>query len=101
MRTRLLLLAAGLFALPPATGRAEPVRFNRDVLPILADTCFPCHGPDGARRKAGLRLDREEDARRVRDGHAAVVPGKLDASELVRRITSDDPDERMPPKGSG
>src|SRR5207244_4322371 len=61
------------------------------VLPILADKCFACHGPDAGKRKGKLRLDREEDARRVL--------GK--SSELVRRITAADPDERMPPKGSG
>src|SRR6478736_4542777 len=92
MRTRPLLTAAVALMLP-AAGRAEPVRFNRDVLPILADKCFACHGPDAAKRQADLRLDREADARKVL--------GKPDASELVRRITSADPDERMPPKGSG
>src|SRR5262245_35691219 len=92
-----LLVAA---VLPIAAG-AEPLRFNRDVLPILADKCFHCHGPDSARRKADLRLDREEDAKRKRDNGIAVVPGKPDESELVRRITSKDTEERMPPKGSG
>src|SRR5262245_42674622 len=92
MRTRPLLIAIVLLVLP-AAGRGERVRFNRDVLPILADKCFACHGPDSTKRKAGLRLDREEGARKV--------VGKPDASELVRRITSDDPEERMPPKGSG
>ena len=94
MRFRSVLTAVAAVALAlPATGRAESVRFNRDVLPILADRCFACHGPDSAKRKAGLRLDREADARKA--------VGKPDASELVRRITSADPDERMPPKGSG
>src|SRR5262245_27780638 len=86
MRTGPLMIAALLAV--PAPGRAEPVRFNRDVLPILADKCFACHGPDAAKRKANLRLDREEGARKV-------------LSELVRRVTSNDPDERMPPKTSG
>jgi Protein of unknown function (DUF1553)/Protein of unknown function (DUF1549)/Concanavalin A-like lectin/glucanases superfamily/Planctomycete cytochrome C len=94
MRTRPLLPAvAGIVLVLPAIGRADPVRFNRDVLPILADKCFACHGPDAAKRKAGLRLDREEGARKV--------VGKPDASELVRRITSSDADERMPPMDSG
>src|SRR6476661_2931392 len=92
MRTRPLLTAAVVLVLP-AAGRAEPVRFNRDVLPILADKCFACHGPDAAKRKADLRLDREEAARKVL--------GKVEASELVRRVTTADPDERMPPKASG
>jgi hypothetical protein len=87
MRTRSLLIPVALLAVP-AAGRAEPVRFNRDVLPILAEKCFACHGPDAAKRKANLRLDREEGARKV-------------LSELVRRVTSNDPEERMPPKASG
>src|SRR5262245_14539298 len=86
-------LIVALVILFPATGRSEPVRFNRDVLPILADTCFACHGPEAAKRKGKLRLDQEKDARRVL--------GKVEASELVRRITAADADERMPPKGSG
>jgi hypothetical protein len=93
MRSRPLLAVAGITLLFPAAGRADPVRFNRDVLPILADHCFACHGPDAGKRKAGLRFDREADARKA--------VGKPGASELVRRITSDDPEERMPPKGSG
>jgi len=67
---------------------AEPVRFNRDVLPILADQCFSCHGPDRAKHEANVRLDREDGARKV-------------PSELVRGVTSNDPEERMPPKASG
>lgn len=77
------------------------MRFNRDVLPILADKCFHCHGPDSARRKGNLRLDREDDVLRKRDGHAAIVPSKPGDSELIRRINSKDADEKMPPKGSG
>src|SRR3954465_14907609 len=91
MRTCLPLIAVAIVL--PAAGRADPVRFNRDVLPILADHCFACHGPDAAKRKGKLRLDREADARKVL--------GQPEASELVRRVTSADPDERMPPKGSG
>lgn len=99
MVTRTLSLA--VVVLVPVSAWSEPIRFNRDVLPILADKCFHCHGPDRARRKADLRLDREEDAKRQHDGHAAIVAGKPDESELVRRITSKDPDEQMPPKSSG
>jgi hypothetical protein len=82
-----LLAALGPGAAPPT----PPVRFGRDVLPILSAHCFQCHGPDANARKAKLRLD-------TRDGALGVVtPGKVDDSELVRRITSDDADERMPP----
>src|SRR5687767_6645679 len=54
----------------------ETVRFNRDVLPILADHCHACHGPDKASRKAGLRLDRREAAvAELESGERAIVPG--------------------------
>jgi hypothetical protein len=79
----------------------ESVEFNRDIRPILADTCYPCHGPDRAKRKAGLRLDQESSAKADRDGRRAIVPGDRAASELVRRITARDDDERMPPVKSG
>jgi Protein of unknown function (DUF1553)/Protein of unknown function (DUF1549)/Planctomycete cytochrome C len=83
-------------------GFAEgPVDYNRDVRPILAENCYACHGPDANARKAGLRLDRKEEALRERNGGAAVVPGDLDSSELVLRIVDDDPDARMPPPKSG
>lgn len=75
---------------PQAAGRLE---YNRDVRPILAENCFACHGPDSAARKADLRLDRRAAA--VESG--AIVPGNPDESELIRRILSVDPEERMPP----
>ena len=73
------------------------IRFNRDVRPILSDKCWACHGPDEKTRQADLRLDTDEGAKTVRDGHAAIVPGDLAKSELVRRIHSTDADEAMPP----
>ena len=94
---RFALLGAVL-AVPPA--HAAGVDFNRDVRPILADTCYHCHGPDGANRRAGLRLDTPDGALKPRKHGAAVVPGDSGASELVRRITSTDPDEVMPPPDS-
>lgn len=76
----------------PATGLA----YNRDILPILSDNCFACHGPDQNKRKAKLRLDVREEA----ISKKAIVPGQTEESELVRRITSSDPDEVMPPPKS-
>ncbi len=70
---------------------AEPVKFSRDVLPILSDTCFSCHGPDARARKADLRLDHKDSAMGV------IKPGKSTESELIKRITSHDADEVMPP----
>ncbi|MGE3313338.1 MAG: c-type cytochrome domain-containing protein, partial [Limisphaerales bacterium] len=94
-------------------GRAESVGgeaaidFNRDIRPILSENCFFCHGPDaserkgGPRGKGGLRLDTLEGLRSDLGGHAAVVPGEPEASELLRRVITDDEDDRMPPAASG
>ena len=79
------------------TARAE-VSFNRDVRPIMSDACFRCHGPDESSRMAGLRLDiREQALRPTKSGRVPIVPGKPDASEMIRRIFSDNPRVAMPP----
>ena len=84
-----------------AGAEAAPA-FNRDVLPILSDNCFACHGPDAPARKAGLRLDMEEGAKApLPSGAVAVVPGDPLASALLQRITAPDPADRMPPPDSG
>ena len=86
---------------PILVGAAEPaVDFNRDIRPILSNNCFACHGPDNGLRKAKLRLDRDQDSQGVRGGLSVLVPGKPEASELWKRITSADADEHMPPKKS-
>ena len=79
---------------------AEPVRFGRDVLPILSANCYACHGPDANDRKANLRLDVEADAKAAHDDGVPVVPGKVDSSTLIARIISTDPDQVMPPPDS-
>ncbi len=77
---------------------ATPVDFDTQIRPILAKNCFICHGPDEKHREAGLRLDvREAAIKPLEDGKTAIRPGRPDASELIRRITSIDQDERMPP----
>ena len=92
VRTILLCL---LLPLPLARGAVD---FNRDVRPILSDRCLACHGPDGEKRKAGLRLDTMEGATAVlKSGQRAIVPGKSKESALFERIHSTDPDEIMPP----
>ncbi len=81
------------------TDRPAAVAFQQ-VQSILADTCYVCHGPDDDQREADLRLDQIVDITADRGGYAAVVPGKPDESELLRRIQSSDPDELMPPPTS-
>ncbi len=76
-----------------STRYSEPVQFNRDVRPILSDKCFHCHGPDANKRQADLRLDVRDAA--IEAG--ALTPGKPEDSELLRRVLSNDPEERMPP----
>ena len=95
------LPALAIAALLPSTSVGD-VSFNRDVLPILAANCLSCHGFDAHGRQAGLRLDTAAGATApLESGHAAVVPGDVAASELVRRIESTDDAERMPPPESG
>lgn len=76
--------------------------FNRDIRPILSDHCYTCHGPDEGKRKAGLRLDRQEDVfKELKSGQRAVVPGDLKRSSLIQRIHTSDADELMPPAKHG
>jgi hypothetical protein len=102
--TALCALAAGqAWADDAAVSAADaPIDFNRQIRPILSDTCFKCHGPDQAERQAGLRLDKPEGAVAVLDsGLAAIEPGNAGSSELMARITAPDPALRMPPPESG
>jgi hypothetical protein len=83
------------FGIRAADGK---VQFNRDIRPILSDTCFHCHGPDEKERKGGLRLDvRDEALKPGKSGAIAIVPGKPERSELVARIETMDSDDQMPP----
>jgi hypothetical protein len=78
---------------------AGPIRFDRDIRPLLSENCYACHGP--GQQEAGLRLDGAEEATRELDsGARAIVPGEPAASELVARIRSSDPDLVMPPPHS-
>jgi len=79
----------------------QKINFGRDILPLLSDRCFHCHGPDANAREAGLRLDLEEAAKAVSDGVAAIVPGNSAASLIVQRMKSHDPVELMPPPRLG
>lgn len=95
----LAVISRPLFALVTTAlvASGAPVDFGRDVLPILSDACFHCHGPDENKREAKLRLDTREGLYRTLDGVTVVTPGKPDESELVLRVSSHDRDEVMPP----
>jgi hypothetical protein len=91
----LLLFAA-------ASLRAQEVRFNRDIRPILSDKCFACHGPDEGNRSSPLRFDDKDGAFvELRTGGRAIVPGEPAQSKLLDRVRSDDPMQRMPPAYKG
>jgi Protein of unknown function (DUF1553)/Protein of unknown function (DUF1549)/Concanavalin A-like lectin/glucanases superfamily/Planctomycete cytochrome C len=91
-------MVPNLLAEDADSGPAQPtLEFARDVLPILSDHCFSCHGPDEASRQAGLRLDLRENALKSNDGVAAIAPGQPTLSELIHRIKATDDDTMMPP----
>ena len=99
-RTVFRAVVAALLGVGTATAD-DRVDFNFQVRPLLSDRCFFCHGPDEKGRKAKLRLDQREDVYAARkDGKRVVVAGDAQASELVRRLFSGDPDEVMPPPES-
>ncbi len=96
LRTPSLICLAAMLAtcISTITSRAdEPLSFNRDIRPILANQCFACHGPDSASRKADLRLDQRDSAIDM----GAITAGQPAESELVARIFSDDDELVMPP----
>ena len=95
-----LTLIAAVFA-PSVRVDAEGPRFNRDIRPVLSDLCFQCHGPDKNQRKADLRLDDELAVIGTPDKPGVVKRGMPDASELLRRMLSNDPAEQMPPPETG
>ena len=93
----LLCLVFPAAAATPALAEGK-IRFNRDVRPIMSDTCFHCHGPDKNTRKGGLRLDIPAEALKAgKSGALAIVPGKPEESEIIKRIFTADADDLMPP----
>ena len=100
MMRQFLCLIAVCTAAVGTLSAAEPDRptFNRDIRPIMSDTCFRCHGPDRIARKADMRLDiREEATRPTRSGRTPIVPGAPDRSEIVARIFAEGANV-MPPR---
>ena len=99
----LVSVALVTLAAAPHSGQSTPpkiarVDFNSQIRPLLSDRCFRCHGPDGSKRKAKLRLDTRDGALKdIGDGWAIVKPGEPDKSELIRRTHTDFEDDVMPP----
>src|SRR5262245_47626419 len=98
--TALSLLGCFACLTTNAAERKAKVDFDREVRPIFSENCYKCHGPDEKARKAKLRLDTKEGAFRIRKEKPVIISGKSSESELIRRITSKDPDEVMPPPDS-
>ena len=84
------------FVIVPPLAWSDDIIYNRDIRPILSDKCFYCHGPDESHREADLRLDVEEAAH-----DWVIVAGDPGDSELIARVSNDDPDLLMPPHESG
>ena len=97
----LICLVATLISVWPAARNvvaAEPLDFESQIRPLLIKRCGNCHGPE--QQKSGLRLDAKLAAFKGGDGGPVIVAGDSAESELLRRVTTTDPDERMPPDGA-
>ncbi len=91
-RPSVVVLLSGFLLVGHAAASTLPkVDFSREILPVLSDNCYYCHGPDPSHRKADLRIDTQEGAYEV------IVPGRSDESDLIARILAEDPEDRMPP----
>jgi hypothetical protein len=87
MRKSRCLALGCLFSMGWVAAETDHVSFNRDIRPIMSDTCFRCHGPDKNARMAGMRLDiREEALRPMQSAKIPIVPGDPDKSEIIERI---------------
>ncbi len=86
---RIISLLATVFLCSMASG--EQLDFAHDIRPVLSDACYHCHGPDAKVRKAKLRLH---------DRAAALETGVFTIGDMLRRLTSDDPAERLQPVDS-
>jgi mono/diheme cytochrome c family protein len=94
-------VSAASSATVPAAEIVSPIDFSRDIRPILSGNCFHCHGPDEKERQADMRLDLKVGIGKVHGAESVIDAKAADDSEFIKRITSDDPDTRMPPPDSG
>src|SRR5437660_4278444 len=97
------LILVGLFSVPGrAADTKAPIDFNRDIRPILSKNCYACHGPDAKSRTTKMRLDKRESATaKNKKGKAPILPGKPDESELIRRVSTKEEADHMPPAETG
>jgi hypothetical protein len=99
--TAAAILSLGLFLGAPAQEAREKIHFNRDIRPLLSDTCWKCHGPDTKNNTSDVRLDSRDAAlKEFEPGRFAIVPGKPEQSELYRRLVTADRSDKMPPPKS-
>ena len=95
LHRRILVFAILSIAGCGLAASSDAADFNRQIRPLLSRACFPCHGPDEDSRHGNLRLDTQAGALRTED--PVIVPGSAETSLLIKRITSADPQTRMPP----
>src|SRR5829696_7363915 len=97
-----LILAPAVAARSQDSGKEQPastpISFNREILPILANNCFACHGPDEKQRETKFHFDTREAALLKR---GVIEPGNAAESLLIEKVTDPDPNERMPPLETG
>ena len=93
---RICAAAVMVMVFPLITWADDGIDFEENIWPLLHERCHTCHGEKV--REGGLRLDIKEMGSATTTD-SPIVPGKSNASELIRRITSDDPEETMPPQG--
>ncbi len=100
--TALASLAATAIVFGSSLNADETIDFNRNILPLLSDRCFLCHGPDSGSNDSGFRLDSAEAAtKELPSGEGlAIVPGDIASSVIVQRIDSTDESILMPPPDS-
>lgn len=97
----LSVLGSLLVVCGAAAASEDRVSFNADIRPIFSDRCYTCHGPDSNNRKTPLRFDTREGAVQDLGGRFAIVSGDVGKSEIIKRLTTEDPIRRMPPAYEG
>src|SRR2546427_5941068 len=97
-----ILAALSFVQLANAADARSSIDFNREIRPILSKNCYACHGPDAKSRTTKMRLDHRDSATaKDKKGKAPIVPGKPDESELIRRVSTKDEADHMPPAETG